>query len=120
MTQRYPAPDRSNFTPNEHRDDPNLPEGDLGASLGELPDSRPFRMEHWFSEGFSYVTVFFSTMDLEAATPEQLMTLLAGLLSDAKVPEEHRWITAKGVHVIEDAAKHPMYSLTFCVGEPPY
>ena len=120
MTKSYAVPDRSNFTPNEHRDDPLLPEGDLGASYGELPGNRPFVMEHWFSEGFSYITLFFSTLDLEGAEPEQLMALIAPVLSDAKVPEEHRWITAKGIHVIADAAKQPMYSLTFCVGEPPY
>ncbi len=120
MTKRYPSPDRSNFAPNSRRDDPLLPEGDLGSSADRLSDGRPFVMEHWFSEGYTFITLFFSTLELEDAKPDQLLALVAPLLVDAKVPEERRSLTESGVRVIRDAADQPMYSLTFVVGEPPY
>src|SRR5688572_4494309 len=114
----YPAPDRSNFQKNEYRDDPYLPEGDLGYRVGELPDGRPFRAEVWFTEGMTLVTFFFSVIDLETASPEELMALLVAELNADRIPTDLRTLKPDGVHTITDAAGQVMYSITFAAGLP--
>ena len=118
LAKRYPAPDRSNFAPNQHRDDPTQPEGDLGAAPARLSDGRPVRVEAWFSEGYTFVTLFFSVLDIEAASPEALCALVAPLLEQERVPVEHRRLGAGDVHKLLDASGNEMYTLTFVVGEP--
>ena len=115
---RYPVPDRSNFTPNQCLDDDWLPEGDINATSGTLPDGRPYVLEGWFAEGMTLVTYFFSVRDLEEASPEQLLALLQVELEAAKVPE--KWRKKPGVLKILDASGNEMYSLTFVVGMPPF
>ncbi len=117
---RYPVPDRSNFAPNKFIDDKNLPEGDLGASEGLLPDGRPYRLEGWYSEGATFVTIFFSTLDLEEAPAPALLELISGLVAEAEVPERYRRLNQSDVHTLEDGSGNIMYSLTFVVGEPEF
>ena len=116
---RHPVPDRSNFTPNQFLDDDSLPEGDINATSGTLPDGRPYVLEGWFTEGMTLVTYFFSVRDLEEASPEQLLALLRPELEAAAVPEEFRRLTPKEMHRILDASGNEVYSLTFVVGMPP-
>ncbi len=116
----YPVPDRSGFEPNKHRADPVMPEGDLGQGDGLLPDGRPYLVEAWYSEGATYLTIFFSALDLEEATTAELLELLTQFLVDARVPG--KWRTPSRVHprVITDSAGEHMYTVTFGVGEPEY
>lgn len=114
---KYPAPDRSDFSPNQHVDDPDMREGDLGYSTGTLPDGRPYRSEQWWWEGYALVTYFFSVMDLESATPAEIVALLGAELEAARVPERHRSLS-KPPETIVDASGNTMYSATFVVGEP--
>ncbi len=122
---RYPAPDRSNFTPNQLTNDPFLREGDIGASQGVLPDGRPFQFEGWYAEGITMVTIFFSNLDLEEARAPALLELVSGLLAEAGVLERYRRLVQAddpwgSVHTIEDASGNMMYSLTFTVGVDRY
>jgi len=114
---RYPVPDRSNFTPNEFLEDDSLPEGDINATSGTLPDGRPYVLEGWFTEGMTLVTYFFSVRDLEEASPDQLLALLLPELEAAAVPEEFRRLD-EDVRKILDASGNEIYSLTFVVGMP--
>jgi hypothetical protein len=115
---RYPVPDRSDFTPNQFLDDDSLPEGDINATSGTLPDGRPYVLEGWFTEGMTLVTYFFSVLDLEEASPDQLLALLRSELEAAAVPEEFRRLTHNDMRKILDASGNEVYSLTFVVGMP--
>ena len=72
------------------------------------------------SEGATYLTIFFSALDLEEATTAELLELLTQFLVDARVPG--KWRTPSRVHprVITDSAGEPMYTVTFVVGEPEF
>ena len=118
VVHQYPAPDRSNFKPDTHRDDPDLPEGDLGAHTGALGDGRPYRVESWYREGHTFITCFFSVDDLDAASPDHLLEYVRPILKESRVPEERRRLAARDVRTIVDASGHRMFSLTFVVGEP--
>ena len=117
---KYPVPDRSNFTPNEVRDDDPLPEGDLGARAIVLSDGRPCRVESWCQGGYTFVTLFFSTLGLAKATPKRLLGLVAPVLAREHIAAAHRTLTATGVHVMDDAAGQRVFSLTFVAGEPEF
>ncbi len=93
-------------------------EGDLGAAGGALPDGRPYRLESWWWDGHTLVTLFFSVRGLEEASPAQLLALVMPVLALARVPASHRALDADDVRVITDAAGHRMHSLTFCVRVP--
>ncbi len=114
----YPAPDRSNFRPNELVRDPVIPEGDIGARVGELADGRPFRVEAWYSEGATFITCFFSTVDLETAPPELLLEYIRPVLEQSRVPRDQQKLGSDGVRMIDDASGHRMFTLTFVVGLP--
>jgi hypothetical protein len=45
-----------------------------------------------------HVTVFFSVLDLEGATPDALLRLVLPALEREGVPEKHRRLGADGVH----------------------
>jgi hypothetical protein len=115
---KYPVPDRSDFKPNQHRNDPELPEGDIGSCTRILPDGRAYVQESWYSEGFTFITLFFSTLDLELAEPGELLALLGEALEQARVPAERRTLGAHDVRRITDSSGKSMFSLTFVVGEP--
>lgn len=114
---RYPTPDRSSFQPDAHREDPELPEGDLGAYTGERADGRPYRVESWYTEGLTLITCFFCVDDLEGASPEKLVEYVRPVLEETKVPDANRKLSANDVHTIVDASGHRLFSLTFVVGE---
>jgi len=115
----YPKPDRSNFVPNKYNDD-QLPETDLGADMGVLLDGRPYLTELWATEGYTLITFFFSKLDLEKASPDQLLTLLHGALEGEGVPKQYWVLNRKKVTTMKDASGNSMYSITFVVGEPIY
>jgi len=116
---RYPAPDRSNFKPNQYLRDPDIRSGDLGGNVGTLADGRPYRIEPWFSEGTTYITLFFSVLDLEAAHGDQLLALVMPVLERAAVPPAWRRLdSTKPPFAIDDASGNRMFSLTFVVGVP--
>lgn len=117
---QYPVPDRSDFTPDQFRDDDTLPGGDMGAATGILSDGRPYLCEGWFTEGMTLVTFFFSARDLEESSSEDLLSLLRPELEAAAVPEEFRRVKPKEVHKIVDASGNEMVSLTFVVGMPEF
>ena len=114
----YPVPDRSDFKTNQYTKDPVMREGDLGASVDRLPDGRPYRVESWWWEGYTLITLFFSELDLEDASPEKLLELVMPALVESRVPKEHRKLSRKEANVITDASGNRMYSLSFCVLEP--
>ncbi len=58
-----------------------------------------------------------SVLDLEEASPEQLLALLRPGLEAAAVPEEFRRLD-EDVRKILDASGNEVYSLTFVVGMP--
>jgi hypothetical protein len=64
----YTKIDRSKFIPNRSRD----------ASHGEgtFRDNRPFRVEMWFDQGYTYLTYFLPKIGLEDADPETLRDML--------------------------------------------
>jgi hypothetical protein len=117
---QYPVPDRSDFTPDQFRDDDTVSEGDIGAATGTLSDGRPYVCESWFTEGMTLVTFFFSIRDLEESSSEDLLSLLRPELEAAAVPEEFRRVAPKKVHKIVDASENEIYSLTFVVGMPEF
>jgi hypothetical protein len=114
----YPAPDRTNFAPNQHTSDPVMPEGDLGGRSGTLSDGRPLRVESWFREGTTLITVSFSVLDLEDADSGRLLRLVSPLLEEECVPAKWRRLGPTDAHTITDASGNAMYNLTFVVGEP--
>jgi hypothetical protein len=114
---RYPIPDRSNFAPNQHMRDPDLREGDTGASVDVLSDGRSVRTESWWQEGYAFITLFFSVLDLEQATADELLRLVTPLLAAEKVPPERRLLSPDSVKQIDDASGNRMFTLTFVVGE---
>ena len=100
----FPAPDRSDFTPNAHRDAPILPEGDLGASVGVFRDGRPYRIESWFTEGITLMTIFFSTRGIEQASPAEVLERVRPLLEASDTDESWRRLGESGVKRMLDSA----------------
>ncbi len=74
-TGRYPRPDRSSFRPKVNGIDPAY-EVDLGWTEGELHDGRPYRAELRTWDHLVFITFFFSAVDLEEASGEELFALL--------------------------------------------
>lgn len=114
----FPAPDRSDFTPNAHTDDPRLPEGDLGTSAGVFPDGRPYRIEFWFTEGITLMTIFFSTGGIEQAPAAELLERVKPLLEAADTDEAWRRLGESDAKRMIDGAGNEMFSLTFVVRMP--
>ncbi len=114
----YHAPDRSDFVPNQLRNDPDMPEGDLGACATTLADGRAAVVERWFSEGATLVTLFFSALDLEDATLERLLELTRTILERERVPTDHEAPSSPGVMTRRDGAGRWVFSMTFVVSLP--
>ena len=117
QTNKYPDPDRSQFAPNQHRDDPFLPESDIGFVTDVLTDGRPYRLVSWYQDGYTFVTFFFSSLGIENANSKQIMDLLNPILVES-VPKNYRKLKKSGLVKIIDDAGNEMYSITFVVGEP--
>lgn len=118
--QSYPIPDRSDFAPNLWNHDPILPEGDLGAIGGVFPDGRPYRIEFWYTEGATLMTVFFSTLGLEQDSGAELLERVQPLLEAADTDASRRSLDQSCVLRLLDAAGNEMFSLTFVVGMPEF
>lgn len=64
----YPKIDRSKFIPERHRD--------ASYCEGTFKDGRPFRVECWFEQGFTFLTYFIPTLGIENADAVTLKKLL--------------------------------------------
>ncbi len=71
----YAVPDRSNKTPNFVKT-PENDALDIGWAEGTFSDGRPYRAESWCQDQVTVLTIFFSTLGLEAATNTELAQLL--------------------------------------------
>lgn len=118
MTTRapaFPVPDRSNFVPNQYLHEAEV---DLGTSRGTLPDGREYLLEAWAQSGTKLVTVFCSTVGLDATDPAALLELVRPALEEVHVPAEYLRLSGRDVHVIRDARQQAVFSLTFVVALP--
>jgi hypothetical protein len=116
----YPKPDRSNFVPNKYNNDQELPESDLGSAKGVLFDGRPYLTELWATEGYTLITFFFSTIDIDKASSDQILALLHNALEEEGVPKQYWLLNQENMKKIKDASGNSMYSITFVVGEPTF
>ena len=72
---KFPRPDMSGYKPNLASSD----EGhgfDIGWIEGEFSDGRPYRAELWCWDHNSNITFFFSSLELENASDQELADLL--------------------------------------------
>ena len=105
MTARYPIPDRSNLVADETE-----------GAHGLLAGHRPYRMETWIQGDNTFLTIFFSNLDIEDASAQALLQLVEPALKEPLlVRPEWRHLDEADVHRIRDAAGNHMYSLTFVV-----
>ena len=114
--QRYPKPDRSNFVPDRHTVDDVMPERDIGSHEGTLTDGRPFRSEIWCREGTTFLTFFFSTIELDDATDADLLKLVIFELRRNGIPEARQKIDPNRRRIV-DASGNEMFTVTFLAGE---
>ena len=96
----------------------SYPEGDLGAREDTFLNGRPYRVESWYTGGLSLITIFFSTLDIESASPAALLEMVTPVLAGERVPEQYRVLEPSSVHTISDASGNKMYSLSFVVAVP--
>jgi hypothetical protein len=71
----YPTPDFSNLSPNlvkEDRDDPLS----ISFGFGNFNNGRPLRVEYWAILGSSYITIYFSSLEIENASRQELTEML--------------------------------------------
>ena len=64
-------------------------------------------------EGSEFVTLFFSTVDLEEATASDLLPLIEPVLFELGIKARWRALGQWNVTTIRDGSDQPMYSLTF-------
>ncbi len=115
-TSKYPVPNRSKFIPNQYCNDSQLREGDLGAKSGMLENQRPYRLELWWQDGMTAITLFFSVIDIESLSPRSLLKLVRPVLEQEYIPKEHQILTQENITIITDAEGNDMYSISFIVG----
>ncbi|NOX85025.1 MAG: hypothetical protein GXO86_03515 [Chlorobi bacterium] len=108
--EKYPKPDRSDYTPNFVKDD--YEQVDIGWNEGVLFDGRPYRVEGWFMDHITMVTYFFSTKGMENYTDDMFAELLTkeGLI---EILSEENPIEAD---IITDAAGNEMWSVNVAIG----
>lgn len=108
----YPKPDRSDKKPNFKKTAEN-DSLDIGWHEGVLSDGRPFRLEAWCQDQVTFLTYFFSTIDLEEFTNDELAIWLSageGLFeftSTERSSSAMKW---------RDAAGNEMWAFTVIVG----
>jgi hypothetical protein len=66
--RKYPQIDRGNFIP--------VPHEDMGWSEGQFKNGRPFRVECWAQNEYTYLTFFLSVQGIEGATENDLKDML--------------------------------------------
>lgn len=116
----YPAIDRADFTPNFHKtlDNEQL---DIAWGEGALADGRPVRVECWACDQMTFLTYYFSALDLGDATPPQLKALLVaeGLIAfddDKFHAAGYSGINADS-HRYVDPSGNDMWVVTVLVGD---
>jgi hypothetical protein len=107
----YPAPDRSNYTPQQNLSNRYLPELDLGQFTTELPDGRPAIVEDWLDKEYAIHcrTVWYSAIDTDEWDEADHYDLIqqAGLLKAKVHPSE-----GIGLKRQEDASGQDVWSAT--------
>ena len=109
----YPAIDRSNIFPEEHRK--------YGYGEGTLKDGRPFRIEGWFEQGFTYLSYYLPTIAIENHSPEDLKELLVseGLV----IFDDEKFLSSgfSGINLssntITDASGTDLWEIVVIVGD---
>ena len=81
LQPQFPVPDRSRQPVRILKDESGMI--DIGWCEGVLSDGRAFRAEMWAQDHVSSLTIFFSTLGLEALDPEEICALVEqeGLVS---------------------------------------
>src|SRR5215475_9406404 len=81
LQPQFPVPDRSRQSVRILKDESGMI--DIGWCEGVLSDGRAFRAEMWAQDHVSSLTIFFSTLGLEALDPEEICALVEqeGLVS---------------------------------------
>jgi hypothetical protein len=81
LQPQFPVPDRSRQPVRMLKDENGMI--DIGWCEGVLSDGRAFRAEMWAQDQVSSLTIFFSTLGLEALEPDEICSLVAqeGLVS---------------------------------------
>jgi hypothetical protein len=109
----YPAIDRSNIIPEEHRE--------YGYGEGTLKDGRPFRIEGWFEQGFTYLSYYLPIIDIDDHNPEDLKEILVseGLVSfdDKKFLSSGFSSINLSANKISDASGNELWEFTIIVGD---
>ncbi len=75
MSNKYPVPDRSGFTPNFTKTEEN-DVLDIGWAEGTLSDGRPYRFECWCQDQVTAVTIFLSATGLQDLDDRGVQNLL--------------------------------------------
>ena len=70
----YPTPDRSDYELHKEKDENG--EYDLFRSTQITSDWRPYITEMWYADHTYYITIFFSSMDIEKYSMEDLANML--------------------------------------------
>lgn len=109
----YPRIDRSKFIPNRSQD--------VSYGEGNFRDGRPFRVEMWFDQGYTYLTYFLPRVGVEAADPETLKGMLvAEGIIDFHDDKFHR-SSHSGINLDvkegSDDAGNEMWIMTVIVGD---
>ena len=71
---KYPAPDRSKFTPLTVKDESGTM--DIGWNEGVTNEGRPYRAEMWTFDGVSMITIFLSSIGIQNLSKEEFVEYL--------------------------------------------
>lgn len=113
MATSYPTPARSVGTGGRLDETDNLV-WERGSTTGELSDGRPFLAEIWSESELTFVSFFFSSLDIEEQSAEQLTDYLMPQLDQFEVPPQFRHGSG-GAKIIEDDAGQSIWSVTYCL-----
>ena len=108
---KYPAPDRSKFTPLTVKDESGTM--DIGWNEGVTNEGRPYRAEMWTFDGVSMITIFLSSKGIKNKSKEDLIKYLEneGLINYFG---EKKFLRCE---LIEDDAGNAMWSLNITIGD---
>lgn len=117
---KYPYVDRSNRRPNfvkKDRDD----QLDLGFAEGIFTDGRPFRVESWAATYVTYLTFYFSSVDIEHFSQTDLKEYLN--VEQVIKFDDQKFLSSgfSGVNISSkktlDASKNEIWEVTIIVGD---
>ena len=108
---KYPAPDRSKFTPLTVKDESGTM--DIGWNEGVTNEGRPYRAEMWTFDGVSMITIFLSSIGIQNLSKEEFVEYLEteGLV---KFLGEKKFLRCE---LVKDDAGKPMWSLNITIGD---